>query len=63
MGIRNGIIVALAFGASLLAMTSIVYTDSYSSAAQAEAHGFHALTQAMRSDALLSSAKQGPVPQ
>lgn len=51
MGHRNGIFAVLALVASSLALAGMVYTDDYARAAQAEASGYHALTQQMSGSA------------
>lgn len=45
MGFRHGFIATIAFALSSVALAGIVYTDAYSQAAQAEASGYHALTE------------------
>ena len=44
MGHRNGSFAVLALVVSSLALASMVFTDAYSQAAQAEASGYSALT-------------------
>jgi hypothetical protein len=51
MGYRNGIFATIAFALTSVALAGVVYTDAYSSAAQSEANGLHALTeQVLRGD-------------
>lgn len=45
MGYRNGIFATIAFALTSVALAGVVYTDAYSSAAQSEANGLHALTE------------------
>lgn len=49
MTYRTGIYATLGLTLSSAALAAIVYTDAYSQAAQAEASGFHALTEQLAS--------------
>ena len=51
MGRRDGIFALLAIALSAIALTGMVYTDGYSSAARAEASGVAAFTRVVLSDA------------
>lgn len=50
MAIRDGFFATIALALSSVALASIVYTDEYSHAAQAEANGYRALALQVSSD-------------
>lgn len=59
MGYRTAVIATIALSLSAATLAAIVYTDAYSHAAQAEASGYHALTEQLGDGAdMMASADQ-----
>lgn len=54
MAYRDGFFATIALALSSVALASIVYTDEYSHAAQAEANGYRALALQVSSDSSLA---------
>jgi len=62
MGRRDGVFALLAIALSAVALAGMIYTDEYSSAARAEAHGVSEFTHVVLSDASASMSLTASAP-